>query len=223
MPSPEEDAERLADQFVSTPLEALAEALGHEDQEVGLADVHDSVASYDEQERLLTEMGEGVPCVEVSGDYPIPIALFPGYAFAGESYLAHQYVRAALQRTTRSRYGDAAVEPYAPEKARWFLRNRLAAFLVPRLRKPAEAKPTPVSNITNFTVETRGRQGLRIHYTPAYFVQSTLPFGATLSTPVDSVLRPGTYMFGALVSGQVQWDTTATYTVPGQPTVAYLP
>lgn len=55
------------------------------------------------------------------------------------------------------------------------------------------------------TVHTES-SGLELVYSPAYFIQYNQRFGGGLSTPVESTVGPGRYIFGAFVDGSPLMD-----------------
>jgi hypothetical protein len=64
-----------------------------------------------------------------------------------------------------------------------------------------------------FEVSTHSR-GLRIHYSPAYFVNTHLVFGSP-TTPVRRWIQPGRYVFGVVGRGlPLQFDLDSHYDVP---------
>jgi hypothetical protein len=102
------------------------------------------------------------------------------------------------------------------------LQHRLAPFLAARIATGKDPGLPPQTGFP-FRVETPGRSRLRIHYSPAYFFDPTNIFGDKLSTPVDGILLPGRYVFGAMApEGPLKWDLSAEYRVPGSPEVAQL-
>lgn len=187
-------------------------------QGIALDDVEHPIEHFDRQQRVLTHLDLGFPCVEMPSGVPLPVALN-----VGDPDEKAETARSRLPREAEDLVrGGWRVRGYRSEKARGFLRHRLAPFLAARL---ATSKDTGVPSRTGFPfrVETPGRSQLRIHYSPAYFFDPTNVFGDVLSTPVDGILLPGRYVFGAMApEAPLKWDLSAEYRVPGSPEVAQL-
>ncbi len=119
--------------------------------------------------------------------------------------------------------GENPVRPHDPDRARGFLRQRLAPFLAARIVTTSTGVAPPSAGC-KFTVETTSGSGLRVHYSPSYFFDPTNVFGNTLSTPVDGYLPPGRYIFGSMAPQATAptFDFAATYRLPGPPDVAQV-
>ena len=78
-----------------------------------------------------------------------------------------------------------------------FFRNRLSDFLTARFS--ARQSDFSISPGIRFRVNTPGKRGLRVHYSPSYQLNPSHVFGAP-TTPVDNWIRPGVWKFG--VAGQ---------------------
>jgi hypothetical protein len=231
---PDPEWRDAADAEVRGPAEELAERLvyadGSEDLfeavvEVGrgenleLQDVHSSLEQFNRQHRVLLHLDVGFPCVDVPGGVPLPVALS---LEAPDEDAETARVRLTGE-SEQLRLGDGEVHPHHPDEARGFLRRRLAPFLASRIATGRDAALAPPNNGFPFRVETPGRTGLRVHYSPAYFFDPTNVFGSVLSTPVDGLLLPGRYVFGTMAPpASPTWDLAATYRVPGRPDVAQV-
>jgi hypothetical protein len=185
--------------------------------DITLEDVHDSLELFNRQKRVLEHLGLAFPCAEIPGA-PLPVAL-P----LGDPNEDVDAARARLIRDSdRARFGETPVRPYHPDEARAFVRQRLGPFLAPRIAT-ATVTAASVGPGFQYRVETPGRRGLRIHYSPAYFFNPTNVFGNMLSTPVDGLLLPGRYVFGTtLPPASPTFDLNATYRVPGPPDMVQL-
>jgi hypothetical protein len=209
----------------SAPLSTLARALGNR-AKIEVDDVQASLAGYRSQDKMLEAVGRGVPCVDVEGDDPLPLWLLDPSGSAESLFLALDSPATFIGETSE------AIREHTRANAKDFLRRRLASFLSFRLLARSRAGAPPTAGVdpdpgrspsTNFRVETPGRVGWRVHYSPAYFLDPYHQFGSNLSTPVDGFLRPGRYVFGAKpVDGQLRWDSSAMYDVPGGTSVAQL-
>ena len=212
------DAEQLAERLAFEPRGRQVRS-AHADEAVDLRDVDAALTRFDEQERVVTELGVGFPCIEVEQGPPLPVGVPPERAEHPNSLYG------ALDELHRvAPMGGGTLREYEPMEARGFLARRLASFLAPRLAgRAAGARAAPPVGYT-FTVETPGKSGLRIHCSPAFFLDPTIVFGNTLSTPVVSQLNPGRFVFGAMGPGDAAptWDFTANYRIPGPPDVAHL-
>ena len=176
------------------------------------------IVHFDRQQRVLSHLDLGFPCVEMPKGVPLPVALK-----VGDPNEKVETARPRLLREVENLIGgDWQVRGHHPEKARGFLRHRLAPFLAARIATSKDAGLPPHTGFP-FRVETPGRSQLRIHYSPAYFFDPTNVFGDVLSTPVDGILLPGRYVFGAMApETPLKWDLSAEYRVPGSPEVAQL-
>jgi hypothetical protein len=193
-----------------------AEVLPGDD--IVLRDVKSSLQRFNRQHRVLVHLQLGFPCVHTPGRVPLPIAL-PINVPNEEAETA----RARLAGVSDQLHlGDNEVRPHPPDEARGFLRRLLAPFLASRIATAKTGATSPSVGFP-FRVETPGRSGLRIHYSPAYFLDPRNVFGNVLSTPVDGSLLPGRYVFGTMApTARLNWDLAAVYRVPGPPDVAQV-
>jgi hypothetical protein len=195
--------------------ETLLGALALTDAPLG--DVSAYVKHFDDQEQACLQARLSFPCIHIPDGVPVPIAL-PTDVF-GQS--AETMVDALFQEVGPIDYHGHYLKPYHPSEARGFFRQRLGAFLAPRIGTKT-SPPGPEASFP-FRVETPGRSGLRVHYSPAYFFDGHNVFGNTPSSPVDGLLPSGRYVFGAAYPPErPTWDFSAEYEVPGTPEVAWL-
>lgn len=92
--------------------------------------------------------------------------------------------------------------------------HHLQRFLTARLKYfggntayPANARPMFL-----FRVDCAHNHG-RVHYSPAYFFDPSLVFGAP-STPVHGHIYPGIYLFGVMYPGQQVTFDAAKFSIP---------
>jgi hypothetical protein len=209
------------------PLSPTTIRLGQEG--VGLSDVQGSLERYRRQEALLRATNRGFPCIQLREDLPLPVSLLPTENESGHS----QGLLAASEQASVPQV-QYDVREYDHDEARGFLRRRLSAFLAFRLLGQerhrfgvrdvlrsgippvlATRPGAPAAPGLPFTVETPGREGLRIHYSPAMFFEPWHQFGSTLSTPVHDWLRPGVWVFGGKAEGEdLRWDLDVAYELP---------
>lgn len=180
-----------------------------------LLDVESSVERYADQDRFLRGFGFPVPVVVIGDDY-VPVDL----GVDNWGYLPSEAVVAVINELveTATSPPTALVEP---QRAETGFRNGLQRFLKMRLY-PGKGRTPPGSTTPvgyDFEVITKTR-GLQINYSPAYFINRRLVFGAP-TTPVRGRLHPGRYIFGAYPPSNGYW-TTDEYDVPGPTTTAYL-
>jgi hypothetical protein len=99
---------------------------------------------------------------------------------------------------------NTQITGYPATKARIFFEEELVNFLSIRLRAQRSILRhfgywkaiSDKSPGLRFRVVTQ-RHGLRVHYTPSYFVSAWNVFGSPTS-PVDGWIQPGRYKFGAM-------------------------
>jgi hypothetical protein len=212
-------AERLISRDRSEELVDAVIPVGDRDR-IALHDVQNTLEHFNRQQRVLLHLDLGFPCVDMPGGVPLPIGLpielLPEDAKTARTRLSNE--------SSQLGFGDQEVRQRDPEEARGFLRRRLVPFLASRIATSKSAGPgVPTGTGYQFRVETPGRSGLRVHYSPAYFFDPRNVFGSVLSTPVDGLLLPGRYVFGAMaLSAGLKWDLTAVYRVPGPPDVAQI-
>jgi hypothetical protein len=220
-PSPEQEAElagyarRVAERLVTQrrmDIDALNLTVEvAREVDIELEDVGQSLDRFEDAERFLQARGEGFPCLEFAdqpNDPPLP--LDPELVGSVLSDEPHVVVR------------------HDHDAARGFVRDRLGMFLFPRLRDRAVrgsthavgAAPSPGFP---FRVETLTGSGFVVLFSPAYFLTPS-QFGNRLSTPVDSQLLPGRYIFGTMSpgSGPPRWQSAVTFLVPSATTVAQV-
>lgn len=180
-----------------------------------LGDVELSVERYALQDEMLRENGLPTPVVRMNDDYvPVDLGIANmGYAPAhsvegivGAFNEAPSTLRTDLVNSTSAEKG---------------FKRGLNRFLSTRLF-PAKPPPQRQSTLVGgyqFTVTTR-TPGLRIHYSPAYFINQRRVFGLP-STPVSARLQPGRYIFGAYLPSPGYWSSDE-YDVPGTTHTAHL-
>ncbi len=170
----------------------------------------------------------GFPCI-VDRDGPLPLLLSsdflrPSARFEEQdssSYPPVFYELAEFYRNREIRFASVPVQVL--ERA---LRDRITRFLRTRVGEDDEA-PRPTARAVgaaphgflkgspylSFQVSTPGRSGLRIHYTPSYFVDWNNVFGSP-TTPVDGWILPGRYKFGAMTPNGDFLIDNANFDIP---------
>jgi hypothetical protein len=205
----EAQARGFADLLVKPPDEyvPLAEVTlqGERDHELAFLDVQTDLEHYRHQERILRDVGRGVPCLHSPNDVPLPLALFPLNYLANDEAPLREFTDRTDFSAEMSKALSAEVAEHDHDEARGFLRERLRSFLALRFfgLKPGPyrgaAGPDPPSSSKSpglpFTVVTAGRFGFKVLCSGSYFLVPR-QFGATLSTPVTGWLSPGRWIFG---------------------------
>jgi len=218
------DDAALAKELVDRLLRGLGteeRAYGSGKIDIYTVDVEVALEQYEVQFRLHRDLGKPFPClVSDHTKYPCPINLLPGIA----PWVGFDYIRAG--RTLGPRllftifdyleadlfgFGEVRIEYFEPERTIEFLRARLRDFLTTRFG----ARRSDISKSPGIWVRVEAASsGLRVHYSPAYFFDSTNILNAP-TTPVFGWMQPGRYLFGASHPGhKPQFDFTAEYDIP---------
>ena len=197
----------------------LAQALiSEEARAFDLRDVLASLWHFDLQRRMLERRGLYFPCLDMpDSDVPLPIALslVDPHAPMGTNLFAEELALSSLPASH--------VNLYDHDRAREFVRGRLMPFLATKISTAKSSSGGPPGSGFPFRVETPGRSGLRVHYSPAYFLGTGGVFGNVLSTPVDGHLPPGRYIFGTMApAGALKWDRSGVYRIPGPFNIAQV-
>lgn len=185
---------------------------------VSLADVEVSVERFVRQDSVLHERDVRVPALLDTHGQPIPIDIGLPRQIDGlaETDVDPELV-IILVRTAATSTDDRAqrIELVSTEQARESFTSRLIRFLGLRINDvegSSEGSPGYV-----FKVYTNSHS-LRIHYSPAYFINYNLAFGSP-TTPVSGYLQPGRYTFGAYPNDY--WDGVE-YDIPGPQHSAHM-
>lgn len=190
--------------------------------EIPTADVEAAVDRLHEQMLLLHSMLLPFPILITSGEPPIPLDL--GF----EPYWRDEFVKPSLIRNLLGK-PKSLLRGLLASVQRFYAEQDIGCILVP----PADAVPCVRSHLENFlTVRFQARQsdisdrpglifsvtthtqGLRVHYSPAYFFNSRTVLGSPTS-PAVGWIQPGRYVFGAAAPGKPPvFDLKAHYDVP---------
>jgi hypothetical protein len=164
-----------------------------------LADVESDVNRFGVQLRFCIEHQLSFPCCKIGNADPIPLDWTFGadipesrrhallHCFSGTPPFADLNKKESFFDQSK-----AEIATEEPAKVKGYFKNRLTHFLTSRF-KFAKANASPSSGLS-FTVLTASL-GLRVHYSPAYFLNPNLVFGSP-TTPVSRILQPGRYVFG---------------------------
>lgn len=186
------------------------------------ADIEASIDRFSVQLALCRREGLGFPCFLDPESDPVPMDWSENIDLVGESC-----VRSFSDRRLASYKGLSPADflprgqPYAlyePSKVVEFLRRGLTTFLTARFRGGGGPNLYMSSGL-KFTVITK-RDGLRVHYSPSYFLSWGNVFGSPTS-PVFGWIQPGRYKFGAIGRGFPFRFDSADFDVPPQ-TQAHL-
>lgn len=182
-------------------------------------DVEASVDRFVRQDSLLREFEIPSPsAVMEDGFVPIDLGL------NGLSETRRETVRdivvGLLERPPSQRPEALRIVATPPKTAENGFRRQLQRFLGLRLYSDDRVQD-PAGSLIGYEFEVSTRtDNLRIHYSPAYFINPYLTFGAPTS-PVKACLQPGRYIFGAYLPDPGYWSS-AEYDVPGPSHHAYL-
>lgn len=200
------------------------------------ADVESATEEFDSELRFLSSKNEFTPCVEGGTGGPIPVCIS---SFAdphvkslldlGEAFWTRGLSR--FLRIRRPRYQPLPLEAalgslrsYAEKFEKWGLRyqerplatalaafkSNLIEFLAFRFKESRENGYPPKG--LKFRVVTQ-RHGLRVHYSPSYFLYINNVFGGPTS-PAHGRIHPGRYKFGAVGNGFPFTMDSADFDVP---------
>jgi hypothetical protein len=183
-------------------------------------DVEASVERFALQERALRSADLPTPVAHIAdGAVPIDIGLDLARRVSGNVLSEIVYRFQDPPPGAPDRPSSLHTSVTNPDQAADGLQTHLTQFLSARLSAHGGGHQprAPLAAGYAFEVST-DTAGLRIHYSPAYFVNTNLVFGAP--TPhVKGCLQPGRYIFGAYPVGY--WDN-AQYDVPGPTNQAHL-
>jgi len=202
------------------------------------ADIELNTDRFLRQVRLVQEHDAFFPCISIRNlASPIPVDLFSIVEFtdvfdrrdvtASIEYVL-QRIRILLERA------DLTFKPMRPADAVNLFKNLLEEFVYVRMiaeerhgtlfsRLFRRRRPTKASaDFLNFEVFSKTKD-LTVRYSPAYFVNPNLVFGAPTSptSPVVAPIMPGRYIFG-LADRDFPDFFPQEYDVPPQ-RKAYLP
>jgi hypothetical protein len=179
--------------------------------DIHTADVEGNVLNFAHQISFIRNLGRPFPCVPSGEGEPMPVSIFPddpdwrNRPFSAE-YSSSNYLLAIASK----------ISYVSLSKATDFFQKRLEDFFTARFGGPrSDIAAGYGGSGLQFTVATI-TQGLRAHYSPAYFYDPTNVLNSPTS-PVTGWIQPGRYIFGAGPSGSPpQFDFTAEYDVPPQ-------
>lgn len=201
-------------------------------REVPLADVQHSLERFAVQAGALDRRDFPTPVLYASEGLLAPIDIgLPAPTSGRREYDGDDFpgplVEILFDMTRQGANGVRSVELVHGDQARELVERRLGEFLGARIdnslggddeygQQQAYAPPGYPFTVTTST------PGRRVHYSPAYFINTNLVFGGGLST-VTGYLNPGRYTFGAYstVDGSNLWDG-AEYDVPHTTSSAHI-
>lgn len=184
-------------------------------------DVEASMDRFAFQDRLLRRMHLPSPSVETDdGIIPLDLGLNRVSVLRSSRVLYETVVRLYEYPFFFGGPQALRIVPTSPDEAESGLRKQLQRFLRRRLYSDNRLQNSANSAIGYQFEVTTISPGLRIHYSPAYFVNTNLAFGAPTS-PVRACLQPGRYIFGAYLPDPGYWSSTE-YDVPGPSHSAHM-
>lgn len=201
-------------------------------RDVPLADVRHSVERFAIQAGALDRRGFPTPVLYGREGLLAPIDIgLPGPTSRRREHDGVDFpgplVEVLFELTRQGENGVGAVELVHAYQARDLVESRLGEFLGARIDNSVGRSSghgdghayAPPGYPFTVTTSTPGR---RIHYSPAYFINTNLVFGGGLST-VTSYLNPGRYTFGAYstLDGSNLWDG-AEYDIPHTTSSAHI-
>jgi hypothetical protein len=179
-----------------------------------LGDVELSADRYAQQDRQLSRLGLPTPAVLLGRDW-IPVDLgVDNWRDVPENVARGLLDSFAASPTSfhRDLVDQGHAENGFKEGLRRFLKSRVF---------PADTRASPPHASGGFMFEvSTNSAGLRVHYSPAFFINSRTVFGLP-STPVQARLQPGRYVFGAYPPDCGYWSNEE-YDVPGTTSKAHL-
>jgi hypothetical protein len=209
-----------------------------------VVDVQAHADEFLDDSEVLRLIGADFPAMEVAGGPPSPVSLawllslpWPRIGRWRASRLWPGYVETIYDafHSTEGRFRDLPRISREQARANFFSRardslaTRLSALRRPRgrRRKPLKALNLhqyaggPLTKVAGcqFSVITN-TPGLRAFWSGAYYISPT--YHGAPTSPAVGVLQAGTYVFGidgGAYGNQVQWDTNAVCTLPGNPSV----
>lgn len=170
-----------------------------------IADIENNIERFQTQIKLLSKSDERFPCILWASGDPIPVDM--GSSFLLEDIFIERwpfpFIKEILHYALSSfdMQNKYTLRLFPIHEVRQIFRSRLISFLYSRTLKNWDRQPPPPYDPSNgpgflpFRVITQ-RQGLRVHYSPAYFFNPNQVFGSPTS-PVHGWIRPGRYVFGA--------------------------
>lgn len=201
-------------------------------REVPLADVQQSVERFAWQAGALDRRGFPTPVLYGREGLVAPIDIgLPAPTSRRREYFGDDFpgplVEILFDLTRQGENGVRTVELVHADQARGLVESRLGEFLGARIDNSVDRSSgygdehaySPPGYPFTVTTSIPGR---RIHYSPAYFINTNLVFGGGLST-VTSYLNPGRYTFGAysMVDDDNLWDG-AEYDIPHTTSSAHI-
>lgn len=189
------DAKALTDRLLSD-LGSSSRAYISQPLEIYVADVEAAVDRLDTQVRFCNRRNLGFPCIVLPEPTPVDwsslFALFEPDDWPNfRSVQNYEWLSSMGPLPIFDILGG--IKHVAPAEAISLFRQRLTTFLT--VRFSARQSNISANPGLNFRVITQG-VGLRVHWSPAYFFDPNNVFGSPTS-PVDSWIQPGKYIFGA--------------------------
>ena len=209
------------------------------------ADLTNDASRFLRQLRYCREASIGFPCLNgLRTPFPIPIDIISTFELLNVALPTEEDVRTlpsshrfTLLITRLFEGSDVSVAHYSPDEAYAYFKDRLTSFTSLRFadcharegfRHRVFGKLSDLVNAFRFqspvpkhdqiglpfTVFTK-TNGLKVNYSPAYFFNPNLVFGAPTS-PVDKWMNPGRFIFGVgAIDAQVRFSPDE-YDIPPQ-------
>jgi hypothetical protein len=185
---------------------------------IALHDVASDIESFGSQYELCVERGLPLPVVPIRGGSMLPINAHQ-LMFEFGAPRRTELVEESLYSLARDSpaIGLSKVQLADPTEVRKTFVARFANFLFARFRSTHSASEQSRNSIPGhleFSVYAH-RPGMRVHYHPAYWRDTSTVFGQPTS-PATSYILPGLYMFGAVGRGCPLLFDDAEYEIPPQ-------
>ncbi|HEY0152393.1 MAG TPA: hypothetical protein VGB92_10365 [Longimicrobium sp.] len=184
-----------------------------EASEIFTADVESALDRFALQYALFHELDLPFPGI-MAGGMPVPVDVLSSPVWL-EPLLLYGWGAKAfdriLQYNRRPGFPSSEFTPISPDVALETLSSRLREFLAIRF----SARESNISQKPGLQFEVATTTpGLRVHYSPAYFINLNTVFSSPTS-PVKQWIQPGRYIFGAVGRyTPLQFDFVSHYSIP---------
>jgi hypothetical protein len=214
-------------QGTPSPSDESVSSISLPPSDIFTADVEMAFERFAEQYRTLRTVGQSFFGLEgrsgrIPFDVDVPQALFAGGGrgrlgtarprpWSGPIYEQWRRRVTITLSSIADRYGR--VISISPSEALDLVGSGVREFLAVRF----SARQSNISQAPGLRFEVSTQtSGLRIHFSPAYFLNTRTVFGSP-STPVRQWIQPGRYVFGAVgPSTPLQFDLDSHYDIPPQ-------
>ena len=199
------NAADLYDQVIAEGIPATAATRDLKEElqiAVPTSDIEADVDRFGDQYQYCDTHGTRFLCVSDGRSDPTPVDMSAIIGPLPDGSVAHpEAVEEVLHSLGDPPFGEHSQHEYEyhdPESTRGFFRNHLTRFLTLRMfaatpsTQPMEFPPPGIP----FRVACP-YNGLRVHYSPSYFLTSSRVFGSPTS-PVVGWIQPGRYKFGVI-------------------------